>query len=78
MTVPPAKETSGEEKLYRYAKAFLVPTLILKASILYFGLNYAMYPDEGYGWGLTAAISLSLFNFALFIFKNWDDEEENS
>jgi hypothetical protein len=65
-----------DKKLFAYAKAFIVPTLVLKAGILYFGLNYSSFPGEGYGWGLLISIVLSLVNFGIFIWKNFQDEEE--
>lgn len=70
-------QDSEDKKLFAYIKAFVVPTLILKGAIIYFGLNYSMYPDEGYGWGLLAAVVLSLFNFALFLWKNATDSSES-
>lgn len=73
-----AKEVSQESKLFSYAKTFLVPTLVLKGFVMYFGLNYSMHPGEGYGWGLLVTISLTLINFSIFIWKNWNDDSEES
>ncbi len=70
------KRNADDEKFFAYLKAFLVPTLLLKVAIVYFGIHYSNEPGEGYGWGLLAAIALSLFNFAVFIYKNWNETEE--
>ena len=53
-----------------FARTLLVPMFVWKVCMLYFGLNYSMYPGEGYGYGLVASISLSLAGFAFFLWKN--------
>ena len=63
-------------QLASYLRVFLVPTLLLKGFLLYFGLNYSNNPGEGYGWGLIIAIVLSLLNFAFFIWKTRNNTEE--
>ena len=63
-------------KLLNYIRIFIVPTLALKAAVLYFGIQYSLNPDEGYGWGLLISILLTLTNFAIFLFKNWTENEE--
>lgn len=72
------QRAADDAKLFAYMKTFIVPTLLLKASIIYFGLNYSNDPGQGYGWGLLISVVLSLFNFALFIYKNWNDSEEGA
>jgi hypothetical protein len=72
------KPDEESARLLKYVKAFLVPTLFFKGCILYFGLNYSRFPDEGYGWGLVASISLSLGNFAIFLYCAWRDDAEDS
>jgi len=62
-------------QLSQYIRIFLVPTLLNKALILYFGLNYSMYPGEGYGYGLSICILLTLASFAYFIWIQPDEEE---
>lgn len=69
------RNEEAAQKLKTYLRIFLVPTLINKAFILYFGLKYSQYPDEGYGWGLVITISLTLLSFAYFIYINWGIEE---
>jgi hypothetical protein len=48
-------------------KVFLVPTLINKLFMLYFGLNYTEHPGEGYGYGLVASIGFLLFTVGKFL-----------
>ncbi len=53
-----------------FSRTLLVPMFIWKVSMLYFGLNYSMYPGEGYGYGLVATIFASLSGFAYFLWRN--------
>ena len=43
--------------------------------MLYFGLNYSQYPDEGYGYGLAAAMIFTLSTLGYFIWKYRDYED---
>lgn len=52
-----------------YARAFALPTLVLKVFLLYFGLNYSMSPGRGYGYGLAVTLVLSVLNFGYFIYS---------
>ena len=54
---------------------FIIPTLINKAFMLYFGLNYSSYPGEGYGYGLFATIIFLTFMIGRFIWKYKDVED---
>lgn len=54
---------------------FLVPTLINKMLMLYFGLNYSSSPGEGYGYGLVATIIFFLLTMGRFIWKYKDTED---
>lgn len=67
---------ADNKKLMNYIRTFIVPTLALKAAVLYFGIQYSLNPDEGYGWGLLVSIVLTLTNFAIFLYKNWNEIEE--
>lgn len=75
-TVKALRPASPHRKLISYLRIFLLPTLFLKTAILYFGLKYAQYPDEGYGWSLLAAIALSLLNFSYFLWQSRHDTDE--
>lgn len=65
-----ASHMDSQRKLTRYLRAFLVPMLVSKSFILYFGLKYSEYPGDGYGYGLIAAIVVTLANFGLFLYKS--------
>ncbi len=64
-----APEQEPEFDLKDFLKIFLVPLLINKGLILFFGLNYSQYPGEGYGWGLTASILWFLTSCGRFLWK---------
>jgi hypothetical protein len=68
-----SKKVKGSN-FHDYLKVFLVPTFLLKLGILYYGMHYARYPGEGYGWGLFGFIIASLANFGLFLWKTRNDE----
>lgn len=65
----------SRKPLFDFLRSFLLPTFIGKSFVLYFGLMYSNYPDEGYGYGLIAAISFTLISLSLFLWKyrNYDD-----
>jgi hypothetical protein len=54
---------------------FLLPTLLGKCFILYFGLNYSEYPGEGYGIGLGISIAFTLFMLGRFLwtYRHYQD-----
>lgn len=56
-------------------KVFLVPTLINKFFMLYFGLNYSNHPGEGYGYGLAATLLFLAFTVGRFLWKYKDIED---
>lgn len=53
-----------------FARTFLLPMIVLKVFLLYFGLNYSRYPGEGYGYGLAATLCFCLAAFAYFLWSN--------
>lgn len=55
--------------------AFLVPTLVNKMFMLYFGLNYSEFPGEGYGYGLVASILFLVFSLVRLVWKYRDVED---
>lgn len=63
-------------KISTYIRIFFVPTILIKAGIMFFGLNYSMYPGEGYGYGLIACILLTILNFSYFLwkFRNYSED----
>lgn len=56
-------------------RIFLIPTLVIKSGIMFFGLNYSRYPDEGYGYGLAISVALIFIAFAAFLwtFRNYTE-----
>lgn len=65
-----AKEADSSKKVIRdFIRVFLVPTLVNKVLMLYFGLNYTNYPGEGYGYGLIASLLFLVFTIGRFLWK---------
>ena len=64
-------DTKPDKKavLKDFLLAFLVPTLVNKMFMLYFGLNYSEFPGEGYGYGLVASILFLIFSLARLVWK---------
>jgi hypothetical protein len=67
---------SSGPKVSTFIRIFLVPTLVIKSGIMFFGLNYSMYPGEGYGYGLAICLALTIINFGIFLwtFRNYSDD----
>jgi hypothetical protein len=70
-----AVDAKAKKTLKDFIKSFLMPTLVGKTLVLYFGINYSMYPDEGYGYGLIASIAFTVFGLLALIWKYRDQEE---
>lgn len=53
-----------------------MPTLFGKTLIMFFGLQYASYPDQGYGYGLAISIIFTLTMIARFLwrYRHYNDE----
>lgn len=58
-----------------FLRAFLLPTILNKFLLLYFGLNYAEHPGEGYGYGVIASILFLLFSIGRFLWVYRDIED---
>jgi hypothetical protein len=63
----PQKPSS--QVLKDFLQVFLIPTLINKAFMLYFGLHYAEFPGQGYGYGLIACVLFLIFTGGRFLWK---------
>jgi hypothetical protein len=74
MNQEPRKETSNAV-IKDLVKVFLLPTLINKFFMLYFGLNYSEHPGEGYGYGLVATLLFLAFTIGRFLWKYKDIED---
>lgn len=61
--------------LFDFILSFLMPTLIGKSLVFYFGLNYSRYPGEGYGIGLALSLlfTLSMLGRFLWKYRNYED-----
>jgi hypothetical protein len=54
----------------------LMPMIVGKTFIFYFGIKYSAYPEEGYGYGLVVAILFTLTTIGRFLWKyrNYSDD----
>lgn len=61
--------------LFDFIRSFIVPMLIGKTGVMFFGLNYSQYPGEGYGYGLVISILITVFSLLRLIikYKNVED-----
>lgn len=57
--------------------AFVMPTVLGKCLVLYFGLLYSAREGEGYGYGLFASIAFTLAMVTRFLWKyrDYNDSE---
>jgi hypothetical protein len=69
------KDSNSKSVLKDFLRSFLVPTLIGKSFVLYFGINYSLSPGEGYGYGLGIAIAFTFCSLVLFAWKYRNHEE---
>jgi hypothetical protein len=68
-------DAKAKKTLKDFIRSFLMPTLVGKTLVLYFGINYSMSPDEGYGYGLAASIAFTVVGLLALIWKYRDQEE---
>lgn len=64
-------EDPDASQFMAYAKQLFIPIIVTKSFIMYFGLNYSMYPGEGYGYGLACAIGCGVASFSYFIWSQY-------
>lgn len=76
LTPAPESETAAAgavpasaQVLKDFLKVLLVPLLVNKVFMLYFGINYAARPDEGYGYGLAATVAFLFLTVGRFLWK---------
>ena len=48
---------------------FLIPFILGKMALVYFGLMYSAYPGEGYGYVLCGVITFTLVMITRFLWK---------
>ena len=68
-------DDQAKKALKDFIKSFLMPTIVGKTLVLYFGINYSMYPDEGYGYGLAASIAFTAAGLLMLVWKYRNYEE---
>ncbi|MFZ3230357.1 MAG: hypothetical protein WA160_09140 [Pseudobdellovibrio sp.] len=61
--------------LKEFIRSFLMPTLIGKSFVLYFGINYSLSPGEGYGYGLIISVAYTFLTLVWFAWKYRNHEE---
>ncbi len=69
------EDAQSKKTLKDFIKTFLMPTLVGKTLVLYFGINYSLYPDDGYGYGLAASIAFTVFGLLALVWKYRNQEE---
>ena len=62
-------------KIRHLLMSFLMPTLVGKSLVLYFGAGYANNPGDGYGYGLLASIlfTLAMIGRFLWTYRHHED-----
>lgn len=63
------QKNESKEPLGPFIIGFLMPTLVGKTLVVYFGLNYSEFPGEGYGYGLVAAIIFTVGNLFRLVWR---------
>lgn len=61
--------------LKNFIIGFIMPTLVGKTFVVYFGLNYSESPGEGYGYGLVAAIAFTVVNLLRLAWRYRNTED---
>lgn len=69
------KESPYNKVLIDFVRTLILPMLFNKAFMLYFGLKYAEFPGEGYGYGLATTIFVLVFLLGKFLWKYKDVED---
>lgn len=58
-----------------FLRTFLMPTLVGKSLVMFFGLNYSNHPGEGYGYGLAASLAFTFVTLVSFAWRYRNQEE---
>jgi hypothetical protein len=69
--MPQANPEKSPTKItaFDFIIAFLLPTLIGKGLVIWFGALYSEYPGMGYGWAMIGAGVFTLSMIARFLWK---------
>jgi len=65
-----------KNRMFDFIVMFLMPTLLGKMALIYFGMNYSQHPGEGYGIGLVISIIFTLCMFARFLWRYKDFQDQ--
>ena len=68
-TEKPEKPQASNAVMKDFLKVLVMPLLVNKFFMFYFGINYSNHPDQGYGYGLAATILFLFFTVGRFIWK---------
>lgn len=63
------EKLSQNNVLKDFVKVLVVPLIINKFLMFYFGIHYSNYPGEGYGYGLTATVIFLFITVGRFLWK---------
>lgn len=69
MEKPASTPQVNQTNLKNFLIAFLMPTLIGKSLVVYFGLHYSEFPGEGYGYGLAGSMLFTVTMLGRFLWK---------
>jgi Mg2+ and Co2+ transporter CorA len=69
LALPMSTQDPDTKEFVAFLRIALVPMLITKAFILYFGINYSLYPGEGYGYGLAFFCAFTVISALIFIWR---------
>lgn len=69
------QEQKSRKTFVDFLKVFLLPMMINKFFLLYFGVNYSNYPGRGYGYGLILALITLAITIGSFLWKYRDIQD---
>ncbi len=71
------KKHKPEKMMRDFILTLVLPMLVNKVFMMYFGMHYAIYPGEGYGYGLCATIvvMILILGFLVWKYKDYNDED---
>ncbi|MES2965125.1 MAG: hypothetical protein V4760_14665 [Bdellovibrionota bacterium] len=64
-----SRQDPDAKEFFAFLRIALVPLMVTKVLILYFGIHYSMYPGEGYGYGLAFFCAFTVISCLVFIWK---------
>ena len=63
------KITNKKTTVFDFFLALILPAVVGKSLILYFGGQYSAYPGEGYGVGLILSITFTIIMVGRFLWR---------